>query len=69
MNTMRWLVKHKVVTAVEVKFARDTLNISLEEARRMLIRNEPPILQYWDPQDGNWNKGAWIDVLTVVEEL
>jgi len=56
MANMRWFMNHKIIVAAEAMVKRDPLNITLAEAKSLLIKQDPLVLQY------QGHTGIWIDV-------
>ena len=67
---MRWLVKRNKVTAEQIKQYATEHNLRMMEAKKILVNEIQPVLQYWD--DGGslavMGGGEWRDVPYIVEE-
>lgn len=63
MNGIRWYIeRNRVPQAHEVRAYAIAKGVTMMEAKRELMNESKPRLQFWD------NNGKWQDVPTVVEE-
>jgi hypothetical protein len=67
---LRWLIRRNPVTVQQVKAYADKFCMPMFEARKKLVNEQPPVLQYLDSESfdidrGDW--GLWVDVPTVMQ--
>ncbi len=63
---LRYLIRKNRVSAREVREYALTHDISLSEAKQLLVDESEPILQVWQQYD-NWGNGVWQDIPTETE--